>query len=142
MRLVVLMSLSLLAMVSLSGCKSDPQQALDEAAAQLQENLEGKKTGAVYDQLHSQFLAQQQNDRTWARQTMAGLFLKYRNIRIVTFRKDSHIDPTYQNKGYTEAEVGMTGAEGLIPDAAHHYSVKLEWWREGGDWKLARLAWQ
>lgn len=124
------------------GCKSDPQQALDKAADQLQASLEAKKTRAVYEQLHPQFLAQQQNDRAWARQTMAGMFLKYRNIHIVTFRKHSQIDATYQNKGYTDAEVGMTGAEGLLPDAARHYSVRLEWWKEGDDWKLARADWQ
>ena len=36
----------------------------------------------------------------------------------------------------------LTGAEGLIPDSARHYSVTLEWWLEDGEWKLARLGWE
>ena len=54
----------------------------------------------------------------------------------------SEIDPTYSNKGHTRAEVALTGAEGLIPDSARHYSVRLEWWLEDGEWRLARLNWE
>lgn len=126
----------------LAGCRDDPQAALDAAAALLQKNLEAKATSSVYDQLAPQFLAQQTNDRMWARQTMTGVFLAYRNVRIVALSKSSHIDPVYKDKGYTEAEVALIGAEGLIPDAAQHFQVKLEWWKDGSDWKLARLDWQ
>jgi hypothetical protein len=38
--------------------------------------------------------------------------------------------------------VAVTGAEGLIPDSANAYSVKLEWWLEGSEWKLARIEWK
>ena len=39
-------------------------------------------------------------------------------------------------------ELALTGAEGLIPDSARHYSVRLEWWLEDGEWQLARLNWE
>ncbi|TWI54148.1 hypothetical protein IQ22_02010 [Pseudomonas duriflava] len=142
MRFNIFPLLFLLSFLFLSGCQDDPQAALDKAVEQLQANLEAKKTSAVFDQLHPQFLAQQMNDRQWARQTMTGLFLRYRQIKILAFSKNSQLDPTYTNKGYTDADVGLAGAEGLIPDAARHYRVRMEWWREGGDWKLARLDWQ
>ena len=38
--------------------------------------------------------------------------------------------------------VTLTGAEGLLPDSASHYQVKLEWWLEDGQWQLARLNWE
>ena len=38
--------------------------------------------------------------------------------------------------------LGLTGAEGLIPDSARLYDVKLEWWLDDGEWKLARLDWE
>jgi len=127
----------------LTGCTpSDPQAALEAAVQQLQDNLEAKNTGDVMDQLHPQFSAQQQYDRTWAQRTMAMLFLRHKQVRVIAIGTSSEVDPTYSEKGHTRAEVAVTGAEGLIPDSARHYSVKLEWWLEDGEWKLARLNWE
>ncbi|HBX54378.1 hypothetical protein [Pseudomonas sp. UBA2684] len=128
----------------LSGCgeADNPQAALEAAVQQLQDNLEAKQTGAVLEQLHPTFSAQQQFDRDWAQRTMMLLFIRHKNIKVIALSKDSRVDPTYSEKGHTEAQVAMAGAEGLIPDSARHYSVKLEWWLEDGDWKLARLNWE
>jgi hypothetical protein len=127
----------------LAGCTpSDPQAALEAAVQQLQDNLEAKNTGDVMEQLHPQFSAQQQYDRTWAQRTMAMLFLRHKQVQVIAIGTSSEVDPTYSEKGHTRAEVAMTGAEGLIPDSARHYSVKLEWWLEDGEWKLARLNWE
>jgi len=38
--------------------------------------------------------------------------------------------------------VALTGAQGLLPERAGHYRVRLEWWLEDGDWLLARMAWE
>ena len=70
------------------------------------------------------------------------MFLRHKNVQIIALGKQSRIDPTYKDKGHTEAEVTMAGAEGLIPDSARHYSVNLEWWLEDDEWKLARLNWK
>ena len=133
----------LLACALLSGCTpNDPQAALEAAVQQLQDNIEAKDNGAVLDQLHPQFSAQQQYDRTWAQRTMALLFLRHKQVRVMAIGTRSEIDPTYSNRGHTRAEVALTGAEGLIPDSARHYSVRLEWWLEDGEWRLARLNWE
>ena len=128
----------------LAGCggKDDPQAALDAAVQRLQDNLQEKNTGAVLEQLHPTFVAQQQFDRDWAKRTMTLLFLRHKNVQVIALSKNSWLDPTYSEKGHTEAQMALTGAEGLIPDSARHYAVKLEWWLEGGEWKLARLAWE
>ena len=128
----------------LTGCgaKDDPQAALEAAVQQLQDNLEAKSTSAVLDQLHPQFSAQGEFDREWAQRTMLLLFMRHKNIKVLALSKSSYLDTTYREKGHTDAQVGLTGAEGLIPDSARHYGVKLEWWLEGEEWKLARLSWQ
>ena len=128
----------------LAGCggRNDPQAALEAAVQQLQDNIEAKSTGAVMDQLHGDFLARQELDREWAKGTMTLLFLRHKNVKVLALGKKSWIDSAISSKGYTEAQVGLSGAEGLIPDSARHYSVKLEWWLDGGEWKLARLDWE
>lgn len=128
----------------LAGCgaRNDPLADLEGAVQQLQDNLEAKRTDAVLEQLHPQFSARQQLDRDWAKRTMTLLFLRHQQVRVLALSQSSHLDPTFSEKGHTEAQVALTGAEGLIPDSARHYGVKLEWWREDGEWKLARLDWQ
>lgn len=124
------------------GTADDPQVRLEAAVQQLQDNLEAKKSAAVLDQLHGEFLAQQANDRDWAKRTMTLLFLRHKNVKVLALGTTSVINATYPDKGYTDAQVALTGAEGLLPDSARHVSVKLEWWQDAGEWKLARLQWQ
>ena len=136
--------LALLLALLLGGCggKDVPQAALEAAVQQLQDNIEAKSTAAVLEQLHGDFLARQELDREWAKRTMTLLFLRHKNIKVIALGKNSWIDAAISSKGYTEAQVGLSGAEGLIPDSARHYSVKLEWWLDGSEWKLARLDWE
>ncbi len=128
----------------LGGCRAgdDPQAALEAAAEELQANLEAKDPGAVLEQLHPQFSAQQQYDRDWARRTMALMFLRHKQIRVLALSSESRLDASYRDRGHTRAQVALTGAEGLLPDSARHYSVELEWWQQDGQWKLARLRWE
>ncbi|MEO4047101.1 hypothetical protein AAFN46_08420 [Pseudomonas sp. CAU 1711] len=127
----------------LAGCgRDDPQAALERAVQELQDNLEAKRSDLVLEQLHPQFAAQQQYDRDWARRTMALLFLRHKQVRVIAIGTRSELDPSYSGRGHTRAEVALTGAAGLIPDSARHYSVSLEWWQEGNDWLLARLHWE
>ena len=133
----------LLALLGLAGCsKEAPEAALEKAVNQLQENLQDKRSSAVLEQLHPEFMAEQQYDRTWAKRTMALLFLRHKRVQVVALGKRSEIDPVYRDKGHTRAEVMLTGAEGLLPDSARHYRVDLEWWLEDGEWQLALLDWE
>jgi uncharacterized membrane protein YccC len=138
-------ALAFLALLTLlTGCseRDDPQAALEAAVQRLQDNLEAKDKAAVLEQLHPQFFAQQQHDREWARRTMALLFLRHKQVRVLPVSQDSYLDSTYSEKGHTEARLALSGADGLIPDSARYYAVKLEWWRDDGEWRLARLNWQ
>jgi hypothetical protein len=141
LRLFTLTGLIILGL--LSGCgRDDPQSALQAAVQELQDNLETKQTSAVLAQLHPQFSANQEYDRDWAKRTMLMVFLRHQKVSVIAFSKTSKIDPTYPDRGNTDAEIALTGATGLLPDNAAHYHVQLQWWREDGEWKLARLNWQ
>ena len=132
------------AAVCLAGCgkASNPQAALEAAVQRLQDNLEAKKAGDVMDQLHPSFQAGEGMDREWAKRTMTLMFMRYANIKILAVSRSSRIDSGTSQVGHTEAQVVVTGAQGLIPERAEPYAVKLQWRLEGSDWKLTELHWE
>jgi hypothetical protein len=134
----------LLCVFLLAACtRSDPQAALDAAVKNLQTSLEKKDTDAVMALLHPNFSAQElQDGREWARQTMTVMFLRHKNIGIIALSQDSRIDPRVPGLAFTDASVALTGAEGLIPDSARQYLVKLQWRLVGKEWKLIQLQWE
>lgn len=127
----------------LTGCgRDDSQTALESAARSLQESIENTDNGELMARIHPEFRANQHHDRDWVRRTAALMFLRHRNVRVVAVNSQSWVDPTYPNKGYSEAQVALTGAEGLLPQRAGYYQVKLEWWLDDDEWLLARLSWE
>ncbi|MDP2016414.1 hypothetical protein [Hydrogenophaga sp.] len=129
--------------LTLSACgRDDPQAALEAAVQKLQDNLEAKDTGAVLDQLEPGFQAQAEFDRDWARKTMTLMFLRYASVKVIALTRKSSIDPTAPQSGLTQAQVVVTGAQGLIPERAAPYEVRMEWRRVSDEWKLTRLTWE
>lgn len=137
-----LATISALVTLLLIGCaRDDPQAALEAAAKALQEHIENKDTAALLARIHPDFRANGDLDREWVRRTAALMFLRHRNVRVLALSSDSWIDPSYAGKGHGEAQVALTGAQGLLPEHAGHYEARLEWWLEDGEWLLARLDW-
>lgn len=130
--------------MALLGCgqPDDPQAALDATVQRLQDALEAKDTDAVLDLLDAKFRAQDDLGREWARKTMVLMFLRYQQVKVIAVTRRSRVDAAGGQTGRTEAQVLVTGAQGLIPERAAPYAVQLEWWREGDDWKLRDLRWQ
>jgi hypothetical protein len=127
----------------LAACsKDDPQAALEAAAQRLQAHLEAKDTGAVIHMLDAKFRAKDEWDRDWARKTMTLMFLRYANVKVVAVTQSHRIDPPGSPIGVTEAQIVVTGAQGLIPERAAPYTVQLRWQRDGDDWKLRDLQWE
>jgi len=70
------------------------------------------------------------------------MVLRYQQVQVIAVTRSSRVDAAGGQTGRTEAQVLVTGAQGLIPERAAPYAVQLEWWREGGDWKLRDLRWE
>lgn len=138
-----LVAIGAMAVMLLVGCaREEPLQALESAARTLQESIENKDTSALMAQLHPDFRANGQLDREWARRMAALTFLRHRNVRVLVLGSEHRLDPSYAERGHSQAQVALAGAEGLLPQRAGHYSVRLEWWLEDGKWLLARLEWE
>lgn len=131
------------ALLLLCACgKDDPQARLEAAVQQLQDNLEARDSGAVLDQLDKRFRAQDEFDAQWARKTMLLLFHRYTQVKVVSLGRQTRVDPGSPLTGHTEAQLLITGAQGLIPERVTPYTVRLEWRRDGDDWKLYDLKWE
>lgn len=127
----------------LAGCgREDSQTALESAAQSLQDSIENKDNRELMARIHPEFSANQRLDRDWVQRTAALMFLRHGKVGVIALNRQSWIDPTYPDKGYSEAQVALTGAERWLPQRVGHYHVRLEWWREDGEWLLARLNWE
>ncbi len=73
---------------------------------------------------------------------MALMFLRYASVRVISVSRSSRIDPPGSPIGVTEAQILVTGAQGLIPERAAPYAVRLRWQRDGDEWKLRDLQWE
>ena len=124
------------------GRPDDPQAALEAAVQRLQDALEARDADAVLALLDARFRAQDDLDREWARKTMALMFLRYQQVKVIAVARSSRVDPAAGRIGRTEAQVLVTGAQELIPERVTPYAVRMEWWREGDDWKLRDLRWE
>ncbi len=127
----------------LVGCgRDDPEAALRAAVESLQNSIENKDTSQLLEVVHTDFSANRELDRDWVRRTATLMFLRHRNVSVIALNSRSWIDPTYPDKGYSEAQIALTGAEGWLPQRLGHYDVRLEWWLSEGEWRLARLNWE
>ncbi len=124
------------------GRPDDPQAALEAAVQRLQDALEDRDADAVLALLDARFRAQDDLDREWARKTMALMFLRYQQVKVMAVARSSRVDPAAGRIGRTEAQVLVTGAQELIPERVTPDAVRIEWWREGEDWKLRDLRWE
>ncbi|MDR1854177.1 MAG: hypothetical protein LBR05_04635 [Azoarcus sp.] len=136
--------LAVLAPLFVACAKDDPQAALDAAASEFQAALEAKDKSRVLDLLHPNFTARDVDDDgvEWAKRTMTAAFLRYKNVTIVVPWRRNALDPNAPDRAATDAEATLVGADGMIPDDMRHYRVRLEWRRDKGDWKVARLEWE
>ena len=125
------------------GCSSpSPEDALKEAAQQLQSSLENKQAAAAVKHLHTDFQAQQRYDKRAAHQQMLGLFLRYRNVNIIVLNRQCQLDAGFNYRGQCTAQVTVSGAQGLIPERLDYYQVSSQWELSGNDWLLYSLDWE
>lgn len=135
----------LLALTSLTlvACGSTPpEDALNQAARQLQSNLEDKQAGAVIKQLHHDFLAQQSYNKQAVHQQMLGLFMRYKKVNIIVLNRQCQLDTGFNYRGQCTAQVTVTGAQGLLPERLDHYQVSSQWELTGNEWLLHGLDWK
>jgi hypothetical protein len=132
----------LVSAAALAACgKDDPQAKLEAAVRALQAAIEARDTGDVMDLLDEHFQGSGNLDRDGTRRLLTATFLRFQNIKVIAASLNAQVDPQAPTLGRVEAQVLVTGAQGLIPERAEPYAVRMEWRLVGGDWKLGDLRW-
>lgn len=136
-------TLAALALVSLAGCgQSDPQNALEQAAQDLQDAIAARQTGAAMERIHAEFQGANGMDRQQTRHMMTGMFLRYQNIGLLVVGRECQLDKGFYDRGHCSARVGVSGAQGLIPERAELYQVQTTWQLAGKAWQLRDIRWE
>lgn len=127
-----------------TGCsRSDPEAALNQSAKAFIAAIENKDVGAAMELLDENFTAQTPDEnRDWAKRTMALAFFTHRKIGVTVLRLDNRIDAAIPARAFSDGDVLLTGAENILPDNASRFHVEAEWKLDGGEWKLVSLKWE
>lgn len=129
--------------VLLAACgKQDPASALEAAAIALEQAISERQTGKAAELLHEDFASHSGMDKREARQTMTGMFLRYQNVGLLVVGRDCQLDKGFYDRGHCTARVGISGAQGLIPERAELYQVQTTWQLDGKEWRLLSIQWQ
>jgi len=126
----------------LAACsKGDPQVRLEVAVRALQTAIESRDTSDVLGLLDPYFQGSANLDREGIRRLSTATFLRYQNIKVIAVSSSARIDPKAPTLARVEAQVLVTGAQGLVPERIEPYAVKMEWRLVDGDWMLSILRW-
>lgn len=135
-------TLALLAVLLLMGCgKQDPKSALETAAIELELAISERQPKAVMRLLHEDFSGSYGLDRQGAQQRMLALFLRYQQIGILVVNRQCELDKGFYDRGHCSARVGVSGAQGLIPERAELYRISTVWQLHGKKWLLLGMEW-
>ena len=127
------------AMFLLAACaRPEPEQALRQAVASLQQAIEQRDAAAMHAVLADDFIGPEGLDRDGVRRTAVVMFRRYRDVGVTVgplevTRKDQHATVRF-----TAALTG--GAQGL-PETGQLYDVETGWRQVGDEWRLVRAEW-
>lgn len=131
----------LLALLTACGTP-DSQSALDAAATDLEHAIAQRQPKAAMQLLHEEFSGSHGMDRRSAHQQMLALFLRYQHIKLLVVNRNCELDKGFYDRGHCTARVGITGAQGLVPERAELYRVNTTWQLHNKSWLLLGMEWE
>jgi hypothetical protein len=99
--------------------------------------------GEVADHLHSDFRANNGMDTQQVRQMLAMAGIQHAALKITILSSTTEVDPVYTDKANSTLSVVATSGSSIagLPSDGSARLVKLDWRKEGNDWKIFHAAW-
>ncbi|MCH8542554.1 MAG: nuclear transport factor 2 family protein [Alcanivorax sp.] len=136
----------LLCALVLAGCsKTPPEEAIEAAIREMAEAVSERRASPVNARLSDDFVLEQYGgqsvmDRSDTRRMMAGLLLRYQDIRVVI--TNVSVTPDTQRDDLAQASFNalVTGGHGgLLPAQGQLFRVSTDWRLDGSDWQVTRV---
>ncbi len=135
--------IGLFLVLTLSACDSTPdEEQINAAIEAMSAAVENKQASEIGDYLHDDFLANGKMNAKQVRQLLMLQGMRHSNISITKVSSKTVIDPVYSDKAETTLSLIITGSSGGLPNDGSVRVVKLEWWKDGSDWKVLKASWK
>ncbi|WP_162925879.1 nuclear transport factor 2 family protein [Isoalcanivorax indicus] len=141
--LLALLALTLL----LGGCSQTPPEEAIEAAIRDMADAVSQRRGAVVSARLaesfslSQYEGRSQMDREETRRMMAGLLMRYPDIRVIITQVSVTPDGMREDRAEARFNALVTGGTGgLLPERGQLFRVASDWELIDGDWLLIRAS--
>lgn len=138
-------TLLLLCLLVLTGCsKSPPEEAIEAAIRDMAEAVSERRGAVVSARLSDDFVLEQYGgqrlmDRDDTRRMMAGLLMRYQDIRVVITNVSVTPDTLRDDLAQASFNALVTGGHGgLLPAQGQLFRVSTDWRLDGNDWQVTR----
>jgi hypothetical protein len=131
---------SLLLLAACGG--SEPEAAIRENIASMQEAVEAKESGAAVEYLAEYFTGPHGVDKQGLRRILLAHFLQHKNITVAITRLDITVNEYNPVTAQMDAVVVVTAAEGLLPQDGDLINVSGDWELHDGEWLLVNAQWE
>ena len=126
----------------LCACKGTPdEEQIAQHVTAMKDAVERKDFAAIRSHLHEDFVGNKHMDAREVKQLLQMYSLQHRNIGVTIVGSNTTMDPTFEDRAETTLSVVATGSSGGLPEDGSVRTVKLEWLKESGDWRVIRAEW-
>lgn len=137
----------LLSLLGLAGCsRPAPDDAIAAAIHEMADALGNRQASVIRNRLAEDFELLQYEGRTRmnrdeTRRTLAGLLLRYPDIRVVITQVSVVPDGVREDLAEARFNALVTGGQGgLLPEQGQLFRVHSDWQYLDGDWRVIRAS--
>jgi hypothetical protein len=136
------LAVCLVVMLYVVGCGKTPdEEIIAQHIATMQDAVEANDFSEIKNHLHDSFIANERLDAREVNQLLRMYSGQHKNIGVTIVSSKTTMDPTFEDRAETIMSVVVTGSSGGLPADGSVRTVKLEWLKESGDWRVIRAQW-
>jgi hypothetical protein len=136
------LAVCLVVMLYVVGCGKTPdEEIIAQHIATMQDAVEANDFSEIKNHLHDSFIANERIDAREVHQLLRMYSGQHKNIGVTIVSSKTTMDPTFEDRAETIMSVVVTGSSGGLPADGSVRTVKLEWLKESGDWRVIRAQW-
>ncbi|MBZ2189273.1 nuclear transport factor 2 family protein [Alcanivorax sp. JB21] len=137
----------LLCALVLTACsKTPPEEAIEAAIHEMADAVTERRGAVISARLAEDFVLEQYGgqstmDRRDTQRMMAGLLLRYQDIRVVITNVSVTLDPVRDDQAEATFNALVTGGHGgLLPARGQLFRMSTDWQHDGSDWQVVRAS--